>query len=265
MATRGSRNKRRLAIIKQNRLLRRWERVLEREVVGAHRKLAQRIGADFHYGSDEVVLSYIDDFQAQVQRILFNRLRQAAHDFGKALIKNVEQAEKSVYFSLEHKGAIDIFEESVLDWIRVHAVKRATQIAETLRGRVRKVLQETFADGQGEAATAKKLREEIGGKVSLASAARIARTEAHTAASLGSDEAARSTGIEMIKEWGATEDARTRPSHAQADGQQVEMDEAFIVGDARLMYPGDPDGPAGEVINCRCVVLYRPRIGGEVL
>jgi hypothetical protein len=34
------------------------------------------------------------------------------------------------------------------------------------------------------------------------------------------------------------------------------MDEKFKVGDAELMFPGDPEGPADEVINCRCAVGY---------
>jgi hypothetical protein len=36
------------------------------------------------------------------------------------------------------------------------------------------------------------------------------------------------------------------------------MDEPFIVGESELMYPSDPEGPAEEVINCRCAVLYNP-------
>jgi len=33
----------------------------------------------------------------------------------------------------------------------------------------------------------------------------------------------------------------------------VGMNEPFLVGGASLMYPGDPNGPASEIINCRCV------------
>ena len=33
------------------------------------------------------------------------------------------------------------------------------------------------------------------------------------------------------------------------------MDEAFDVGGAQLQFPGDPDGPAEEVCNCRCTLL----------
>lgn len=58
------------------------------------------------------------------------------------------------------------------------------------------------------------------------------------------------------KEWLATPDERTRPSHHDASGQRVPLETPFVVGGAALAYPGDPTGPDGEVINCRCTVLY---------
>lgn len=57
------------------------------------------------------------------------------------------------------------------------------------------------------------------------------------------------------KAWLSTEDTRTRPTHKKADQQRVGIREQFRVGRARLMYPGDPSGPPGEVIQCRCTLL----------
>jgi hypothetical protein len=34
------------------------------------------------------------------------------------------------------------------------------------------------------------------------------------------------------------------------------MDQAFEVGGEMLMYPGDPAGSAGNVINCRCAISH---------
>lgn len=59
----------------------------------------------------------------------------------------------------------------------------------------------------------------------------------------------------LSKEWSATEDLRTRPTHVLADGQVVPLDQPFIVGEASLQFPSDPTGPPGEVINCRCTTL----------
>ena len=46
-----------------------------------------------------------------------------------------------------------------------------------------------------------------------------------------------------------------RPGHAEADGQEVKIDEPFIVDGESLMYPGDVTGSASNVINCRCTVI----------
>ena len=66
-----------------------------------------------------------------------------------------------------------------------------------------------------------------------------------------------------FKVWLATDDSRTRETHDLADGQRTLMSEPFRVGGAALMFPGDPRGPAQEVINCRCSLL--PLILGETI
>ena len=44
----------------------------------------------------------------------------------------------------------------------------------------------------------------------------------------------------------------SRDAHKQADGQEVPLDEEFIVDGERLDYPNDSDGSAENVINCLC-------------
>lgn len=66
-----------------------------------------------------------------------------------------------------------------------------------------------------------------------------------------------------FKVWLSTEDKRTRPTHVAADKQRTLMSEPFRVGGAPLLFPGDPRGPAQEVINCRCTML--PVVLGETL
>lgn len=79
--------------------------------------------------------------------------------------------------------------------------------------------------------------------------ARTMTTGAENSGKLDSFKRAESMGIRLKKMWSATMDGRTRDSHAFLDGVSIGIDEKFPNG---LMYPGDPDGDAGEVYNCRC-------------
>lgn len=92
--------------------------------------------------------------------------------------------------------------------------------------------------------------------VSEARSLTIARTEVHAAHEAGSYDQALFVDPEASKIWLATEDERTRPTHRAAEGQRRRLNEPFEVGGAQLRYPGDPLGPADEVINCRCTTVY---------
>jgi hypothetical protein len=90
-------------------------------------------------------------------------------------------------------------------------------------------------------------------------AVRIARTEGHRIQAQSAMDAcykATEKGADIVKQWDAALDARTRESHAQVDGEIRELDKKFSNG---LMFPGDPSGGAAEVVNCRCALLQRAR------
>ena len=87
----------------------------------------------------------------------------------------------------------------------------------------------------------------------------IARTEGHRIqcqATMDACHKAKEKGADVVKQWDATLDAKTRDSHAQVDGEIRELDKPFSNG---LMFPGDPGGGAAEVCNCRCALLQRAR------
>lgn len=90
-------------------------------------------------------------------------------------------------------------------------------------------------------------------------AVRIARTEGHriqVQSGMDACHKAQEKGADVVKQWDSTLDKRTRDSHAKVDGEIRELDKPFSNG---LMFPGDPDGEAAEVINCRCALLQRAR------
>lgn len=133
---------------------------------------------------------------------------------------------------------------------------KVSGIVETSRQKLADIVLRGHAEDKTASQIAQDIEDEFGGTISAWRADMIARTEVHTASMSGSLAAADSLGLVLDKEWVAAEDGRTRPSHAEANGQTVTRDEGFQVGDAVLQYPGDPDGPPEEVINCRCVMIY---------
>lgn len=87
----------------------------------------------------------------------------------------------------------------------------------------------------------------------------IVRTEGHRiqqTSTADAQQAAKDRGADVVKQWDATLDGKTRESHRMVDGEIRELNEKFSNG---LMYPGDPSGGAAEVINCRCASLTRAR------
>lgn len=98
-------------------------------------------------------------------------------------------------------------------------------------------------------------------KKAFNNAIRIARTEGHRIqqeSQLDALKEASDAGADIVKQWDATLDSRTRPDHQAADGQIVELDEYFRVGGERMKAPG-VGGSARNVCNCRCCMLQRAR------
>lgn len=82
----------------------------------------------------------------------------------------------------------------------------------------------------------------------------IALTETNTAVNGGRFNAMKLAKVEK-KGWQASNLENVRASHLQAEqtySKGIPIDKPFRVGGAALMFPGDPKGPAQEVINCRC-------------
>ncbi len=98
-------------------------------------------------------------------------------------------------------------------------------------------------------------------KVSYNNAARIARTEGHRVqveSAFDAQHAAKEAGADIVKQWDAALDSKTRENHRLLDGQIRELDEPFEVGGMRVMFPSS-FGIAKEDINCRCALLQRAK------
>lgn len=65
---------------------------------------------------------------------------------------------------------------------------------------------------------------------------------------------------QVTRTWNTASDARVRDTHNGMQGTQAGLNDPFMSpSGAALMYPGDASlgAPAGEIINCRCVVSVK--------
>lgn len=182
----------------------------------------------------------------------------------KAIYRRVFSAFYSTF--LDEQKSIMSFEckrsstDYAKDFIELHALERAGMIAATSKERIKKIIE--GADGLSEAELRDLIVQSEGGQMAAWRAAMIARTEVHFAQVSGTHQAALSvqedSSIEYEKEWVSAVDSRTRDDHADADGQLKALDKPFSVGGENVDLPGH--GSARNSINCRCVVLYNPKV-----
>lgn len=98
-------------------------------------------------------------------------------------------------------------------------------------------------------------------KAPLSRARTIVRTEAgrvQEQANFDAAQKAKAAGADVVKQWSAVLDGKTRDTHRELDHQIREMDKPFEIGGKKAMYPHDFGDPA-EDCNCRCTLLTRAR------
>ncbi len=150
---------------------------------------------------------------------------------------------------------VELVDQGALNYL-ADAKNRFWALGDEAWGHARDELVAGFDAGEGINQLRNRLRASVDMSTSHAEA--LARTEVIAASNLGSLATVAAMGNDMppFKQWLATNDARTRPTHRHADGNVVRIDQPFEVGGSFLKVPGDPAGPAAEVVNCRCTVLY---------
>lgn len=97
----------------------------------------------------------------------------------------------------------------------------------------------------------------------------IARTEALRAVHEGTDamyqqaiDAGEFTAEQLRRRWVTAADERVRGSHRSLDGQERPKGQSWTSGNGfSLRFPGDPQAPASETVQCRCVISTRIQEG----
>ena len=150
------------------------------------------------------------------------------------------------------------------------AGQRVTMVSSTaqatLTNTIRQFMSDPVFQSAGEKVQSKMLRQKFDGLADY-QARRIVRTEATNAANYATEQAAVNlfAGQDLTKTWRSGFDARVRDAHRSANGQVVPFNSKFSVGGESLQRPGDPNGSASNVINCRCSMIVLPKADANTI
>lgn len=227
--------------VEQNRLRLGFERKLRRQIQNSFEQAGKDAEKELKQAGRLIATD--KNLNANLRRVLDNHYRAVIDAFGLRILRNQKQEPQ--------------FESIIRNYIRDFGAIRVTQITNTTMKQIRSIISQGAKDGEGVDVIGKNIRNSMNGAFSRYRANTIARTETHSAASYGNHAVNASLNIpNQKKRWVAVADLRTRSTHAQANGTEVNLDEDFIVGGVPMAYTGDPKGGAANVINCRCVTLY---------
>jgi uncharacterized protein with gpF-like domain len=156
------------------------------------------------------------------------------------------------------------FIREVIDYFNQYIFSKIVlPISQTTLKDIQKVLKQAISDGWGIEKTVRELKNN---PITKYRAKMIVRTESVAAMNYAQLKVASEKPYETTKRWIAVEDKRTRLAHTHygVDGEVRDLNEAFSNG---LQFPGDPDGPANQVINCRCTMSYRAKrdLNGNII
>ena len=216
-------------IAMQNRLNKKLNRVGD--------KLINRVIADFTYDGKDLRPDITAAFVATVPATYIyganTILNKVPHtNFEKNLIKE-DKLQK-------------IFDD------RIFSASETTM--NNLTGEVLPKIKEGITEGRAYNKTATELKPEFKNMTDW-QMKRIARTETHSVYNQSKLETMQKARSVQGKQWISSGLPNMREWHADVDGQTVAVGEPFIVDGEELMFPGDPDGSAENVINCACTMV----------
>ena len=170
-----------------------------------------------------------------------------AEDFGNDTLNTLAKSAKT-----ERKGLLfELNSPAMSAWLEEHITKSVTSIIDTEIAGAKSIIENGIKNNLTSFDISKQLRQ-FYDESEKWKAMRVARTEVGSASNKAQNEAAKQSGATR-KVWIASMDDRVRDAHADMNGEEQGIDDAYSNG---LMFPCDPDGAPGDIINCRCKQGY---------
>jgi hypothetical protein len=157
---------------------------------------------------------------------------------------------------LSPTGVMLDFDDLALAFATTNALENSLLIASTRIDRAKSLINRGLKDGLSEVKIAKNLKNVYSGTISKFHASSVARTEVGNATQHAAFKGAKTSNVDLTKQWLTVQDSAVRDIHAALDQVKVEIDATFDNG---MLHPNDPAGGPSNTINCRCVINYIPK------
>jgi hypothetical protein len=172
---------------------------------------------------------------------------------------------KSITRDLSRSKAEDpsgMWEQELVRYATGRAGENIVSVSGSLKDELNKILQQHLLDTDGVIGV-ERLTQEVFrdyGKIAEWMVRRIAQTETMIGMAEAGAIAADSLDVGFTKQW-CIAGIRTRESHLVLDGVEIDQDDLFNVGTSMMRWPHDSSfgADAGEIINCACDVIRRPK------
>ena len=168
------------------------------------------------------------------------------------------------------KSMNESFWNDVNQFIALNTGRKIKTVQDTTKKVISRIIGQGVIAGETNKEIATRIRKK-GKTLSKFQALRIARTETLGMYNSATDASVSETGLKFIRVWSTTKDLRTRRrkrksrfDHWIVDGQKRAQGEKFLVSGEALDFPGDPKASAGNIINCRCVLMYERDRSNEI-
>jgi len=201
---------------------------------------------DIEQGQFTEIPRTINKYRERIYRVYLEEFQRIGAVYNQEVHRRLKEKQYTIFW-------IYFFQ-----WLKLYAAEKVTKIDETTKDILKNIIEVKKLDGYSNVMIAGFITENIDSLTNYRSA-RIARTEVHTGTNTAIHESVALTERVQEHEWGGALDERERSAHAAAEGQRVPMDQPFLVMAEELRYPGDPNGSAANVINCRCFELFHTR------
>ena len=188
---------------------------------------------------NEIAVAYINDQLPEVYVMNYNALKESVDGVGGYVFELVD-ADTVKHLALTDKSLLPYKKLDLRKDIPWNMKKINSEV---LQGIIQGESMDKIAKRIGNV-------QEMNKNASIRTARTIV-TGAENKGRFDSYQRASADGIILEEEWIATNDRRTRHSHAIMDGEIKGVDGKFSNG---LEYPGDPNGRPEEVYNCRCAM-----------